>query len=178
MQWAAHGRASSRSGGDGVPAADAPADSPVVEPGEGRFDGRELLLVSLAQGEVAQLLEHLGGRRGLRAVGHRTGRDDAFGDLGAEPVALAGEGDGRVDGWLGHGRIVQAGYPRGLSPARELSTHGDRDRPRLRDGGRHDNDRPQARARRQDVLVLWPGCLLEFRDDPDRFLDPEYEPSM
>jgi Cu+-exporting ATPase len=22
------------------------------------------------------------------------------------------------------------------------------------------------------------GCLLEFRDDPDRFLDPEYKPSM
>jgi Cu+-exporting ATPase len=22
------------------------------------------------------------------------------------------------------------------------------------------------------------GCLLEFRDDPDRFLDPEYRPSM
>jgi P-type Cu+ transporter len=22
------------------------------------------------------------------------------------------------------------------------------------------------------------GCLLEFRDDPDRFLDPEYVPSM
>lgn len=22
------------------------------------------------------------------------------------------------------------------------------------------------------------GCLLEFRDDPDRFLDPAYRPSM
>ncbi len=22
------------------------------------------------------------------------------------------------------------------------------------------------------------GCLLEFRDDPQRFLDPEYTPSM
>jgi YHS domain-containing protein len=22
------------------------------------------------------------------------------------------------------------------------------------------------------------GCLLEFKDDPDRYLDPEYEPSM
>ncbi len=22
------------------------------------------------------------------------------------------------------------------------------------------------------------GCLLEFRDDPERFLDPEYIPSM
>jgi Cu+-exporting ATPase len=22
------------------------------------------------------------------------------------------------------------------------------------------------------------GCLLEFRDDPDRFLDPGYEPRM
>ena len=22
------------------------------------------------------------------------------------------------------------------------------------------------------------GCLLEFRDDPDRFLDPDYRPSM
>jgi Cu+-exporting ATPase len=22
------------------------------------------------------------------------------------------------------------------------------------------------------------GCLLEFRDDPDRFLDPDYQPSM
>jgi Cu+-exporting ATPase len=22
------------------------------------------------------------------------------------------------------------------------------------------------------------GCLLEFRDDPDRYLDPDYVPSM
>lgn len=22
------------------------------------------------------------------------------------------------------------------------------------------------------------GCLLEFKDDPDKYLDPEYEPSM
>ena len=22
------------------------------------------------------------------------------------------------------------------------------------------------------------GCMLEFRDDPDRFLDPDYKPSM
>lgn len=22
------------------------------------------------------------------------------------------------------------------------------------------------------------GCLLEFKDDPDRFLSPEYKPSM
>jgi YHS domain-containing protein len=22
------------------------------------------------------------------------------------------------------------------------------------------------------------GCLLEFRDDPDRYLDPAYQPSM
>ena len=22
------------------------------------------------------------------------------------------------------------------------------------------------------------GCLLEFRDDPERFLDPDYQPSM
>jgi len=22
------------------------------------------------------------------------------------------------------------------------------------------------------------GCLLEFRDDPERLLDPDYEPSM
>jgi YHS domain-containing protein len=22
------------------------------------------------------------------------------------------------------------------------------------------------------------GCLLEFRDDPERFLDPDYKPSM
>ena len=22
------------------------------------------------------------------------------------------------------------------------------------------------------------GCLLEFRDDPEKYLDPEYQPSM
>jgi Cu+-exporting ATPase len=22
------------------------------------------------------------------------------------------------------------------------------------------------------------GCLLEFRDDPERYLDPDYQPSM
>ena len=32
-----------------------------------------------------------------------------------------------------------------------------------------------------DGTVYWfcgRGCLLEFRDDPARFLDPDYKPSM
>ena len=32
-----------------------------------------------------------------------------------------------------------------------------------------------------DGKVYWfcgRGCLLEFKDDPERFLDPEYKPAM
>ena len=29
-----------------------------------------------------------------------------------------------------------------------------------------------------EYLFCGKGCLLEFRDDPERFLDPEYQPSM
>jgi Cu+-exporting ATPase len=32
-----------------------------------------------------------------------------------------------------------------------------------------------------DGITYWfcgRGCLLEFRDDPDTYLDPDYEPSM
>ena len=32
-----------------------------------------------------------------------------------------------------------------------------------------------------DGTMYWfcgKGCLLEFRDDPERFLDPDYVPSM
>jgi YHS domain-containing protein len=32
-----------------------------------------------------------------------------------------------------------------------------------------------------DATTYWfcgRGCLLEFRDDPDRYLDPDYKPAM
>jgi Cu+-exporting ATPase len=30
----------------------------------------------------------------------------------------------------------------------------------------------------KDYFFCGKGCLLEFRDDPERFLDPSYQPSM
>ncbi|HKG57929.1 MAG TPA: YHS domain-containing protein [Candidatus Limnocylindrales bacterium] len=30
----------------------------------------------------------------------------------------------------------------------------------------------------KDYYFCGKGCLLEFRDDPERFLDPGYQPSM
>ena len=30
----------------------------------------------------------------------------------------------------------------------------------------------------RDYVFCGKGCLLEFRDDPDRFLAPDYSPSM
>jgi YHS domain-containing protein len=30
----------------------------------------------------------------------------------------------------------------------------------------------------KDYYFCGKGCLLEFRDDPERFLDPSYQPSM
>ena len=70
MQWAAHGRASSRSGAIGRPQR---THVPNVPHRAGRAPPRRLqmLLVLLAQGEVALLLEDLAGRGCLRAVGHR-----------------------------------------------------------------------------------------------------------
>ena len=92
---------------DRAAAANAGAVCPVVEPGESRVDRGEMLLVALAQGQVALLLEDLAGGGRLRPVGHRVRRDDPLGDSGSEPGALDKEGGPRVlEEWIGHDRIV------------------------------------------------------------------------
>jgi YHS domain-containing protein len=30
----------------------------------------------------------------------------------------------------------------------------------------------------RDYVFCGKGCMLEFRDDPERFLDPAYQPAM
>jgi YHS domain-containing protein len=148
-----------------------------------------MLLVAIAQGQVALLLEDLAGGGRLRAVGHRVRRDDAHGDSGSEPGALGNEGGPRVlEEWIGHDRIVPVTW----ESIRGSYTPGEYPRPVPR-GVVHmpiekdpvcgmDVDTTATDLKLEhDGTTYWfcgKGCYLEFRDDPERFLDPDYEPSM
>ena len=104
--------------GDAAAAPDARPERPVVEPGEGGVDRREVLLVLVAQGEVALLLEDLTGGRGLGAIGHRVRRDDALREPGEQARAFGQEGGASVRRGRGHGGWIvreRAVRPDGLS---------------------------------------------------------------
>ena len=116
MQSAAHGIASSRSGAIGRPQLTQAPYVPVVEPRQRRVDLAEVLLVAVAEREVALLLEDLGRGRGLGAVGHRAGRDDALGEARAEPVALGLERHSRIGRRRGVGRHRRIVRPFGFGP--------------------------------------------------------------
>src|SRR4051794_1150868 len=97
-------------------AARAGAVGPGVEPGQRGVDLGEVLLVALAEGEVALLLEDLASGGGLGAVGHRAGGDDALGEAGPEAVTLGLERRSRVGRRRGVGRHRRIVRPFGVEP--------------------------------------------------------------
>ena len=154
------------------------------------------MLIAVAQGEVPLLLEDLAGRGCLRSIGHRVGRHDPDGDLGLQPVALDEEGDPRIlEERIGHVVDRSAGRPErpgeGLSHDRSHILPGST---RITCGGvlhmsiekdpvcGMDVDAATSELKiEHDGTTYWfcgKGCLLEFRDDPERLLDPDYQPSM
>ena len=83
---------------DRAPASDAVAERALIESLKRGLDLLEVLLIPIAKGEIALLLEDLAGRRRLGPVSHRVGRNDPDRDLGAEAVSLRGKGGARIGG--------------------------------------------------------------------------------
>ena len=50
--------------------------------------------------------------------------------------------------------------------------------PCVQDGGRHDHTLLSVDYEGTPYWFCGKGCLLDFQDDPEKYLDPEYTPSM
>jgi YHS domain-containing protein len=168
-------------------AALARAECPGVDSLEGCVDQLELLDRPVAEGEVALLLEHLAGRRGLGPVRHRLWRRDRFGHLAIEARPFGEQSDAgcfEVEG--GHGRIVRPvarEAKRGRQPyPRAQFTLEDRMAIEIDPVCGMEVDTTTSELKTEhNGRTFWfcgRGCLLEFRDDPDKYLDPSYQPSM
>ena len=178
MQSAAHGIASSRSGAIGRPQLDTGAERALVEPRQRRVDLGEVLLVAVAEREVALLLEDLGRGGGLGAVRHRAGRDDALGEPRAQPVALGLERRSRIGRRRGvgrHRRIVRPfGSGRSSRPAISSPEHARRSPEpwpsrSIPSAAWRSRPTPRDLKLEHDGTTYWfcgKGCLLEFRTIP------------
>jgi YHS domain-containing protein len=162
------------------------SEGPVVKPRERSLDRSELDLVALAEREVALLLEDLCRGGCLRSVRHRARGDDRFGELRAEPRLLREEDHAGIEGGAGHDRIVPA---RARRPRRSRAILDAMERSNPSDTtiqidpvcGMEVDPAATDLKLEHDGTTYWfcgRGCLLEFRDDPDHFLDPDYQPSM
>jgi YHS domain-containing protein len=177
-------------GPDRAAAAGARAERSVVEPAERSFDRLELDLVALPESEVALLLEDLGSGGCLRPVGHLARRHDCLGELRAKALPFGGENAAHIHYGLGHAAIVQAAIPSAAGAIRlvGLSSNDRLERRRFHMAieidpvcGMEVDTTATDLKLEHDGTVYWfcgRGCLLEFRDDPERFLDPDYKPSM
>jgi YHS domain-containing protein len=159
-------------------------EGPVVESGECGVDERQLPLGPLAECQVPLLLEHLRRRRGLRPVRHLARCLDRVADVGEQPRALGFEGGsdrGRIDGL--HGRTVRSEapdctrvvYSRGVPEETLMATEID---PVC---GMQVDTTTSLLSFEYKGTTYWfcsKGCLLEFQDDPEKYLDESYTPSM
>ncbi len=172
-------------GGDRFAAAEAGAVRPVVEPPERRVDQLEMLLRTFPQGQIALLLEDLAGRRGLRSVRHLTGRLDLLTELGEQAAAFGlerGADRGGVDcrhpatvlpnASTRRAPLYSRGVPEEVSPmAIEIDPV----------CGMEVDTTTSQLSLEHDGTTYWfcgKGCLLDFQDDPAKYLDPDYSPSM
>ena len=164
-------------GGDLLAAANARSERPLVEPCQRGVDERELLVRPVAQREIALLGEHLARGRRLRAVGHRIGGDDGRAAFLEQARSLGAEGGSEgleVDS--GHGSIVPERILQG-------STHEEREMAIEIDpvcGMEVDTD-TSVLSTEYEGRTWWfcsRGCLLEFTDDPEKYLSPDHQPQM
>lgn len=170
---------------DGLAAAQAGPVRPLIEPCQGGIDELELLGRPIAQGEIALLGEHLAGRGGLGSIGHLAGRIDRLAELVEEPSSLGIEGGTRSRQRL----IVHHMTLR--SPI--ASTH----RPAILPGstrrtsllaiaidpvcGMEVDTTTSTLFLEHEGTTYWfcgKGCLLDFQEDPERYLAPGHTPSM
>lgn len=156
-----------------------------VQPREGRLDEGQLVLRTIAQREIALLGKDLAGRRSLGAVGHLPGRDDRLAELVDQPSPLSLErfaNDGQIRGV--HRGTVRFDRPGCAFDILRGSTNGRH--PTLAIAidpvcGMEVDTTTSTLSYEYDGTTYWfcsKGCLLDFQDDPEKYLDPEYSPSM
>ena len=171
--------------GDRLAAFHTNPEGPVVEPLDRGVDERELLCRPIAEREVALLLEDLARGRRLRAVRHLAGRLDLLAELRDQPRPLGVERGANSD-------RIELIHPRTVPVERSLA------RPVLYSPGVRTEDAGMAieidpvcgmevdtatslLSFEYDGKTYWfcgKGCLLEFKDDPEKYLDPDYQASM
>ncbi|MBA2299713.1 MAG: YHS domain-containing protein [Chloroflexi bacterium] len=170
---------------DQLAAAHARPERPALEPLERLVDELQLVGRAIAQREVALLLEDLGRCRRLRAVGHLAGRLDRLAEVRDEARALSLQCRTNVDRIDGcHRRTVRpaAVARRPIYTPREYESGG-YPMATATDpvcGMQVDTATSQL-SLDHDGTTYWfcgKGCLLEFQDDPDKYLAPDYTPSM
>jgi len=170
---------------DRLAAADTHPECPLLEPLDGPIDQLELLRRAIAQREVPLLFEHLARGSGLRAIGHLARCPDLLTQLFHEPRPLSVERRAN-----GHG--IEVIHP-GTVPVEALHA-----RPALYSSEYRRRKAPMAieidpvcgmevdtttslLSYEYDGKTYWfcgKGCLLEFKDDPEKYLDPDYQASM
>jgi YHS domain-containing protein len=172
-------------GGDRLAAAEACPEGAVVKPPEGGIDELQVLLRAVAQREVALLLEDLtcGGR--LRSVRHLARRLDLLAELSEQARALGVErgADGfgverrhrttvRLAALARQFLLYSWGVPEEVNPmAMEIDPV----------CGMEVDTTTSLLSIDYDGTTYWfcgKGCMLDFQDDPPKYLDPEYTPSM
>ena len=157
----------------------------MVESLDRSVDERQLLCRPIAQREVSLLFEDLARGRRLRAVRHLSGGADLFPELRDQPRPLGVERCANGDGIE---RIHPGTVPVGPFLAR----------PALYSPGVRTEDVWMAieidpvcgmevdtttslLSFEYDGKTYWfcgKGCLLEFKDDPEKYLEPDYQASM
>lgn len=172
-------------GGDRLAAAEACPEGAVVESLERGIDQLQVLLRAIAQREVALLLEDLAGGGRLRPVRHLTGRLDLFAELAEQASALRLERSAYRSWIVGRHRTTvrladvpgSLSYTPGEYPRRTTYMAIEID-PVC---GMEVETTTSLLSLDYEGKTYWfcgKGCLLDFQDDPPKYLDPDYTPSM
>jgi YHS domain-containing protein len=172
-------------GRDGLTAAQAGPVRPGIEPCQGGIHELELLGRPIAEGEVALLGEHLAGRRRLGSIGHLAGRIDRLAELVEEPSPLGIEGGTRSRQRLVIHHVtvrsrIASTHRRAILPGstRRTSLLAIAIDPVC---GMEVDTTTSTLFLEHDGTTYWfcgKGCLLDFQEDPERYLAPDHTPSM
>jgi YHS domain-containing protein len=157
------------------------------DPRQGLVDEPQLVIGAIVEGKIALLGEDLAGGSGLRAIGHLAGRDDRLSEILDEASALGVKGSsGGFDMCLLHasnGTCVSEvqkdhDYPQGKCSNTRSFTMAIEIDPVC---GMEVDTTTSLLSLPHDGKTYWfcsKGCMLEFRDDPEKYLAPDYKPSM
>jgi YHS domain-containing protein len=173
-------------GSDLPPTPKARPIGPGVEPPQRRIDQLEQLDRSIAKGKVALLGEDLARGSGLRPVRHLARRRDGLAELVHQASPFGFESRTRcADVWAVHRRTLRA-WPAPTHP--RIYSQGVR---QVEDGavaieidpvcGMEVDTTTSTLSFEYESTTYWfcgKGCLLDFQDDPDKYLDEGYKPSM